>query len=189
MRFVILFAMCAAALPAAAAAQSTVVLGTSPGRACYEAALASARGSASGVVRCEEALEGPISVRDRAATEVNMGIVLMNAGRTAEAFAAYDRAIALRPELGEAWLNRGIGWLVQHDYAAAEADLNRALELDVREAHKAYYHRALIYDAREDYTRAYGDFQRALELSPGWALPLRELERYEVVRSPAAVNG
>lgn len=183
MRSMLLLATLAAALPAAAAAQSTVVLGTNAARACYEAALASSRGSASGVIRCEEALDGPISVRDRAATEVNMGIVLMNAGRTAEAFAAYDRAIAAQPGLAEAWLNRGIGWLGQRDYAAAEADLTRALELDVRDAHKAYYHRALAHDARENYTQAYYDFQQALSLSPGWHLPLRELERYEVVRA------
>jgi len=41
--------------------------------------------------------------------------------------------------------------------------------------------------AREQYPQAYADFQMALELSPGWPLPLRELERYEVVRTP--VNG
>lgn len=188
MRFLIGVTALALALPASAIAQTTVVAGTSPARACYEAAVATARGVTSGLSRCEEALEsGLLSRRDRAATEVNMGIVLINAGRAEEALAAYDRAIALQPNLGEAWLNRGIGWLTQRNYEAAEADLTRALELNVRESHKAYYHRALVYDAREQYPQAYADFQLALEHSPGWRLPLQELERYEVVRSP--VNG
>jgi len=188
MRFLISLGALALLVPASAAAQSTVVIGTSQARACYEAAMAGANRTGPGLERCEAALEaGQMSRRDRAATEVNMGILLVHAGRSGEAMEAYDRAIGILPGLGEAWLNRGIARLGQRDYAAAEADFTRALELGVREAHKAYYNRAMTYDARERYPEAYADFQMALELSPGWPLPLRELERYEVVRTP--VNG
>jgi tetratricopeptide (TPR) repeat protein len=185
MRFLISLAALTIMVPASAAAQSTVIIGTSQARGCYEAALGGASGAATGLARCEAALsERMMSQRDRAATEVNMGILLMQAGRTDEALAAYDRAIRILPGLGEAWLNRGIARLGQREYAAAEADFTRSLELNVREAHKAYFNRALSLDARERYSEAYADFQQALELAPGWALPLRELERYEVVRTP-----
>lgn len=188
MRFLISLAALAIIAPASAAAQSTVILRTSQARGCYEAALGGASGAANGLARCETALaEGAMSRRDRAATEVNMGILLMQAGRTEEALAAYDRALGIQPQLAEAWLNRGIAYLGQRQYAAAEADFTRSLELNVREAHKAYYNRALSLDARERYADAYAEFQQALQLAPGWDLPLRELERYQVVRQP--VNG
>jgi tetratricopeptide (TPR) repeat protein len=188
MRFLISLAALAIIAPASAAAQSTVIVGTSQARSCYEAALAGTSRSAAGLARCEAALAGDaLSRRDRAATEVNMGILLMRDGRTHEALAAYDRAIDMMPGLGEAWLNRGIARFGQREYAAAEADFTRSLDLNIREAHKAYYHRALSLDARELYPQAYADFQRALELSPEWHLPLQELERYQVVRAP--VNG
>lgn len=186
MRFLISLAALAIIAPASASAQMTIVLGTSEARACYEAARDGVRRAARGITQCENALAGAvISRRDRAATEVNMGILLMHAGRTEEALAAYDRALGIQPQLAEAWLNRGIARLQEHDYVAAEADFTRSLELNVREAHKAYYHRALALDARELYPEAYADFQQALVLAPGWNLPLRELERYEVVRAPA----
>lgn len=188
MRFWISLAALALASPSIALAQSTVVLGTSAARACYEAALASTYNARSSLVRCEEALEsGLLSRRDRAATEVNMGIVLITGGRAEEAMQGYDRAIALQPELAEAWLNRGIGHFTQGHHEEAEAHFTRSLELGLGDAHKAYYHRALTLDARERYAEAYEDFQRALELAPGWELPLRELQRYEVVITP--VNG
>ncbi|WP_429910465.1 tetratricopeptide repeat protein [Glycocaulis sp.] len=188
MRFLISLAALAIIAPASAAAQSVVTIGTSQARGCYEAAMSGTSRASTGLALCEAALaQDALSRRDRTATEVNMGILLMRDGRTHEALAAYDRAINLFPGLGEAWLNRGIARMQERDYAAAEADFTRSLELNVREAHKAYYHRALALDARELYPEAYADFQQALELEPGWNLPLRELERYEVVRAP--VNG
>jgi len=188
MRFLISLGALALLVPASAAAQSTIIIGTSQARGCYEAAMRGASRTGSGLERCEAALEaGQLSRRDRAATEVNMGILLAHAGRHGEAMDAYNRAIDIRPDLGEAWLNRGIAHLEHRDYATAEADFTRALELGVREEHKVYFNRAMTYDAREQYPQAYADFQMALELSPGWPLPLRELERYEVVRTP--VNG
>ena len=188
MRFLISLAVLSIIAPASASAQMTIILGTSEARACYEAARDGARHAAIGVTQCENALAGGmVSRRDRAATEVNMGILLMRAGRADEALAAYDRALGIQPQLAEAWLNRGIARFSLQEYALAEADITRSLALNVREAHKAHYHRALSYDARERYREAYADFQSALELSPGWEPPLRELERYQVVRTP--VNG
>ncbi|MFC4725202.1 tetratricopeptide repeat protein [Glycocaulis abyssi] len=188
MRFLISLAALAIIAPASATAQSVVTIGTSQARGCYEAAMSVTSRASTGLALCEAALaQDALSRRDRAATEVNMGILLMHAGRSDEALAAYDRALGIQPQLAEAWLNRGIARFAAREYALAEADFTRSLELNIREAHKAYYHRALALDARELYPQAYADFQQALELAPGWNLPLRELERYEVVRAP--VNG
>ena len=186
MRFLITFAALMLALPVGAAAQSVVVLGSSDARICYNSANSDRFGRAGNISVCQRALDDQHLTRhDRAATYVNMGILLSRAGRLPEAFSAYDTAISLRSGLAEAWLNRGIARLGVRDWEEAEADFNQALALGVREPHKAYYHRALALDARERYPEAYADFQQALEIMPGWELPLQELERYQVVRGPA----
>ncbi len=166
-----------------AAGAQTVVIGSSNARICYEAALVDGRTSRTTLSRCETALDSDhMPRRDVVATHVNYGILLHRAGRHDDALRSYDRAIAMDPGLGEAWLNRGIVLLARNDFSGAEADFNRALELEVREPHKAYYNRALSYDAREMYREAYEDYHRALSHRPNWALPLRELERFEVIR-------
>lgn len=167
----------------ASASGQTIVLGTSNARLCYEAALTDQTGRHSSLSRCESALtDEMLSRRDRVASHVNYGILLLRAGRLDEAMASLDRAIASNALLGEAWLNRGIVWLRMSEYSAAEQDFTRALSLDLSEPHKAYYSRALSYEGREMYPEAYTDYQRALELRPGWGPPLQELERYEIVR-------
>ncbi|MGY6532199.1 tetratricopeptide repeat protein [Glycocaulis sp.] len=169
---------------AGAASAQTLVIGTSDARLCYEAALALHRNHRSDLQRCEAALQhSPLPRRDVVATHVNYGILLHRAGRPEDAMRSYNRAIQLSPGLGEVWLNRGILLMSTGDFAAAEADFTRALELGVRETHKAYYNRGLSYDSREMYPEAYADYHRALERRPNWSLPMRELERFEVVRN------
>lgn len=165
------------------AGAQTIVLGSNDARLCFEAADIAGNTSRSGLQRCESALANDaLNRRDTAATHVNYGILLFRAGRHEDAAGSYDRAIALRPDLGEAWHNRGIVWLATERFEAAEADFTRAIEEGFSEPHKAHFNRAVSYEARGMYSQAYADYQRALELRPGWHLPLRELERYEVVR-------
>jgi tetratricopeptide (TPR) repeat protein len=45
-----------------------------------------------------------------------LGLVQMKAGRLAEAVAAFDRAVAIKPDFAQAHVNRALSWLLQGDY-------------------------------------------------------------------------
>lgn len=178
-----LFHAIAAALAASAQIASpapSYVIGGTAAQDCYEAA----RGSGafhSDIQTCLAALEDMrLSIEDRAGTYVNLGILLRRRGATGRAIDAYDQAIALRPDLAEAWLNRGAARFAAGDREAALADLNRALELDLAEPEVALVNRAAVYEAQGDVEAAYRDLTAALEIEPGYPPALEALERYEV---------
>ena len=64
-------------------------------------------------------------------------------GRYAEAIAAFDDALALRPDLSNAYLNRGVAREELGNTAAALADYDRALQLNPDNA-DALFNRARL---------------------------------------------
>ena len=60
---------------------------------------------------------------------LNMGIVLYNKKKAAEAEAAFDRALAIQADLPEGYYYRGLARLSQKKTAEAKADLQKYLEL------------------------------------------------------------
>ncbi len=60
---------------------------------------------------------------------LNIGILLVNKKKPAEAEAAFDKAIAIKADLAEAYYYRGLSRLQQKKNAGAKADLQKALEL------------------------------------------------------------
>jgi tetratricopeptide (TPR) repeat protein len=88
----------------------------------------------------------------------------------------------LRPEMGEAYANRGAAAIGQHRYAESLPDLNKSLQLGVEEPAKVYFDRALAYEGLDDAKSAYFDYQKAVELSPDWDAPKAELTRFHVER-------
>jgi tetratricopeptide (TPR) repeat protein len=86
----------------------------------------------------------------------------------------------VKPDLGEAYVNRGAAFIGQHRYADGLTDLNKGIELGVEEPAKAYYNRALAYEGLDDIKSAYFDYQKAVELSPDWPAPKQELARFHV---------
>ena len=173
------------ALLLAAQADSRTVLGSSQARACFELAETDMDGRGASIRTCREALAGDqLSRRDRAATHVNLGILLRRAGRLDEALAAHDRAAELAPDLAEIYANRGVVHLAARRPRAAIADFDRALGLEPAEPHRVHYNRARAHEWLDDYAAAYADYQRAVELAPDWALPQRALERFEVTGEP-----
>ncbi len=75
------------------------------------------------------------------------------------AIGALDRAIALRPDLASAYLNRALAYRQRGDLARAEKDMDRAIRLD-RSA-RAYRLRSDIRTARGDAKGAQKDRERA----------------------------
>jgi len=130
---------------------------------------------------CTRALrEQSLERKNRAATYVNRGIVRMRAGKYDSAIDDYDRALRIRPALGQALVNRGAAHIYREDYAAARLDLDQAIELGTEKLFAAYYNRAIAREQSDDIEGAYYDFKRALELRPDWDLARRQLSRFEV---------
>jgi len=83
-----------------------------------------------------------------AVTHADRGMVLMQAGRLAEAGNAFDRAIERGAKEPRVFLNRGLARLQMSGVEAgpaALADIERALELDPRYA-LAYFNRGLVFE-------------------------------------------
>ena len=72
---------------------------------------------------------GPDRNRAEAERLVMMAGQLRQAGRLAEADAAYGQALALAPDLAEAHVGRGLAWMRRGQASAAERDFRRALAL------------------------------------------------------------
>jgi tetratricopeptide (TPR) repeat protein len=170
----------------------TFVLGTPPARAsdtvlgddsahqCFEASI-SKRTDAKAVHFCDVALSGDVLTPDeRGGALVNRGVIRMRRNELAAAENDFDTAIPLIPTSGEARFNRGAVYVGQKRYKEALADLDKAIELGVKEPAKAYYYRGLAYDYLEDETSAYRDYKQAEALAPNWDLPKHELKRFTV---------
>jgi tetratricopeptide (TPR) repeat protein len=163
------------------------VIGSGLARICYEAA-ESERATRDGVESCDQALaEQALSVRDRAATYVNRGILGMRQKKHAAAIADYEQAIRLKPDLAEAYVNKGIA-LVHVGGRDGEAVnfLSRGIDLNPVRPEVAYYTRAVANEALGRTRAAYEDYRQAAALKPDWAEPQKQLQRFSVVSGKPA---
>ncbi len=137
------------------------------------------------VATCTAALETEAaSSYDLAMVHNNRGVVqLAMMGEWQDARADFDAAAALRPELGESYVNRGAVLLAEGRAAEAIAEIERGMKLGVKEPWKAHFNRALARERAMDVRGAYEDLQRALELRPGWEMAEVQLARFSVRRA------
>jgi len=166
---------------ASTAQAQLVVHGKGDAVVCYEYSARGNTGSRSAIETCTDALTQVLSQKDRAATFVNRGILLMRKGEQEKASKDYQSAIEIKPELTEAYVNYGASLIRQGEFDAALERLNFALK-DTESATRpeALYNRAIILDRREDYKGAYRDLKEALALRPQWSPALDLIDRYEV---------
>src|SRR4051812_27335800 len=116
-----------AALPAQA--QIVTSHGTRLGYDCYMQARVGTD-AARGLATCNQALsQERLSINDRAATFDNRGIIFDLLNRGAEAEADFDHAIALRPDLGDAYVNRGAMLIKRQRYGQALSEIEHGLGL------------------------------------------------------------
>ena len=161
---------------------SEVMLGDSTARLCFEASI-SKRTDPDAVHVCDVALEGDVlKPEERGGALVNRGVIRMRRGELAAAQSDFDAAIPLIPTSGEARFNRGAVYIGEKHYKEALADLDKAIELGVKEPAKAYYYRGIAHDYLDDEKNAYLDYKQAESLAPNWDLPKHELERFTVSR-------
>ena len=167
---------------AAPVSASIFSYGNSLAAACYQSSLYR-QVSQFSLEECNRAIdEEVLDDEDRVATFVNRGIVKMNLGMHQSAERDYDIAIGMNDRQPEAWLNKGLLRLRQDRAADAIPLIERALELNTRKPALAIFARGMAHEKMGKFKAAYADFVRARELDPDWALPGRELARYQVRR-------
>jgi len=163
-------------------AQSIVVLGSGEdARRCSQAAEIAATvriASDDDLKHCDLALElAALRPQDRAGTLVNRGILQSVLGDNRAAVADYDRALALRPELPEAYVGRGNVRFIERDIPGAISEYDRALALGTSRRHVVLLNRGMALEAKADLDAAERDYRAALELSPGWPPAQSRLDR------------
>lgn len=161
---------------------AVTVLGGSMAKACSVAAL-TGEVDARSEEMCTQALDTELlSLRDRAGTYVNRGVLKLRRKEFASAQLDFDRAVVTQPDMGEAYVNRGAAAVGARRYNDGLTDLNKAIDLGIEEPEKAYYNRALAYEGLDNMKAAYFDYQKAIELKPEWEQPKQELARFTVER-------
>jgi Flp pilus assembly protein TadD len=159
-----------------------LVVGASLATICSRAAVAG-DSRPSQVETCTRALtDEALTPRDRAATHVNRGILLMRRRSFGEARQDFEHAIAQQPELGEAFANRGSVLLVDGRFQDALKDFDRALALGVTQPERTYFNRAVAREWLDDFKGAYLDYRQAAKLNPAWPTPREQMVRFTVVR-------
>jgi tetratricopeptide (TPR) repeat protein len=170
------------AFSAGSAGAAVQVLGTSMAASCSKAAFDN-QSHLKALDVCNRSLEEEaMNGRDRAATYVNRGIVLMRRGDYPAAMRDFENAIQLEPALGETYANRGSLHIVEGRFQQAVNDFNRALELGLAQPERTYFNRAVAREWMDDAKGAYFDYQRAAQLNPKWPEPQEQMVRFTVIR-------
>ncbi len=123
-----------------------------------------------------------LSGRSLAATYLNRGVMFLDRGDYGSAMRDFDEALAIQPDMGEAFVNRGAALIGLKRNQEALDEINRGLALNPEEPEKAYGNRALAKWNLDDLRGAYDDFMRAHELKPEWAWPTEQLANFRVER-------
>jgi len=105
------------------------------------------------------------SAPQRADKEYQAGMKLLGPGKYRDANLHFTRAIEIRPQLADAYLERGVSHRYLNEMDAALADLDQAVALNPNLA-RAYSARGFIYRERGDPQRAMEEFTKSLAIAP-----------------------
>jgi tetratricopeptide (TPR) repeat protein len=179
-----LLAIAATSVTSQAHAGAVTVLGPGPAQTCYMAA-DEGLSAADYLPYCSMALAGMLSDRDRAATYVNRGVLKLSLNEANGAQDDFNAGLAINDQMGEAYVDRGVTLIIQKRYAEAIADIDKGIALGSKEAHVAYYDRAMADEALGNLQAAYGDYRQALLIEPNFSRASDELKRFKVVTKPS----
>jgi len=170
----------------AASAQS-IVLGDGDARQCYLKVKYGDKGRKSSIDICKRALsEGVLSKKDRASTHVNLGILQMRHKDYALAETNYKKALKMKPEMGEIYINLSANEIYQGRYEDALVTVNKAIDLNTIKMPEALFNRAMIYHHAGRYKEAYQDLKQALVIRPDWEPAIKKLDDYVVTTKSAS---
>ncbi len=151
---------------------------------CSQAA-AGAAALAAGLDYCNVALRDPLMIH-RGALLMNRGLIKARLSDTNGAMTDYNAALAVNPELGDAYVNRAALNLSLKRYDAARNDVTRGMQAGADNMAAAYFTRGAIADDQGNAQAAYADYKQALAIDPTYAAAKRELARFKVTRRTAA---
>jgi tetratricopeptide (TPR) repeat protein len=115
-------------------------------------------------------IDAAISDSDTAILSVDVGRMLRNTGAVKESVQFLTKAIELKPDMARAYFERGTSYLRTGDAEAAEADLQKAAELDEELAGDALTVRAVVSEMKRDAPRAIAGYTAAIEKNPKLAI-------------------
>jgi tetratricopeptide (TPR) repeat protein len=177
--------LAAALIPSATHAQTIVSMGKGYAHDCFIYAKAGVD-PFDGVAVCDQAVaREAMTIKDRAATYDNRGVMLDLLGKTDKAAADFRQAMTLDPALGDPHVNLGSMLIKQQRYDAALESINKGIELGVSFPHIGYYDRAVAYQMMGKYKEAYFDYKKVLELEPSFTQASERLKDFIVTRVPA----
>jgi tetratricopeptide (TPR) repeat protein len=177
MRITLAFAVLLAALPAQA--QVTVSLGNGVSHDCYLAAKTVLR-PRDGLASCSVALDHAMSPADRAATLVNRGVIQDALRAYAAAWADYNAALRINPNLGDAYLNRGAALMRMQKSDEGIVDIKKGMALGVSLPQIGYYDLAVAEENLGLLKEAYFDYKRAVAADPAYKPALDALKFFKV---------
>lgn len=160
-------------VPIESLAQNMQVIGNSSrAHACYRASTLAARTgttSQQDLKICTEALEyDSLRRKDRVATFVNRGIILVAIKNYPAALRDYNRALKMRPQEPATFLNRGNLWLLERKYDDAIRDYNSSLEFGLNQRHIGLLNRGMANEFANNLNTALIDYNAALQERPEW---------------------
>lgn len=127
---------------------------------------------------CDFALENVLlDRRDKAATLTNRAILRYRRKNYQQAFADFETAINLQPEIAEIYVNRGNAYYMTEQYALALEDYALALSLGISEVRALYLNTGMAHEKLGNAQQARDSYERALEVSPDWSLARQRLDR------------
>lgn len=139
--------------------------GNADAKTCYEAALWSSP-SNSAFRACDEALKFTALTKDQEASIlVNRGILKFEVDDFNGAYKDYNAALAINPDLAEAYANRGTVLFVAERYDEALADYNQSLTLSPQDEMPVRLNRAMVLHALGQAEAAEADYIRVLDIS------------------------
>lgn len=112
--------------------------------------------------------------QDNAAVRASMAHCYYRLGSFNESADELTTAIAMTPEQGQLYSDRGISFFMLGNRSASLMDFNKAQELEPQNPYR-YSSRAYVKDAFGDTKGAIADYQKALELDPEDAISYNNL--------------
>lgn len=171
----------AAAIAATQSDAAITVLGNGTARSCFEFAEFGGN-TLDGIAACNAAIEQtPLTLKDLAATYINLGILKARGDDSNGALIDYDKGLSLDSELGEGYVDRGAVMIVLRRYEDALSDINKGITLGANRVQIAYYDRGIVHEALGDIRSAYEDYKKAAEIEPDFTLAQQQLSRFRVV--------
>ena len=179
--------------PAVMAQALSVFGGDSKAQACFDNAEYAAKNfpiiSRSLLEPCDYSLNyGTLSLKDRAATYSNRGIIRAANEDISSAMADYARAMAISPGTPEIYVNRGNAYFLDRDFAMALEDYEYSVELGIRQLEIVRYNMGMAYENLGNLDLAEAQYRAALDMVPDWELVQARLARLLEKRAEAAAK-